>query len=479
MNVTMKDLAVATRAFGIACVALAGVVSLTLVAGSAAASSVPSPTVIGPIPVNVPLGHASHDYPQYVAAIDYASLGYVEEEYFFEGLANRYTTPPLATGTLSSSGHPYRSRLIVRRPMSPATFNGTVLVEWVNVTSGYNNDAMFKASTDHLLRAGYAYVGVSAQRVGIHGPAGLRSWSPIRYSTLDVTHGDTILDDSLSYDIFSQAAQAIRHPSGIDILGGLPVQRIFAIGASQSQGRLVIYHNSIHPLAGVYDAFFLFLGLGGRLRTDLDVKVFKVDTETDILFLGEVAARQPDSETLRTWEVAGTSHVGFSGFANRVALTVRDGLPVPDPSPCDRPALSHVPTYQVLNAVYDHLVRWVADGSPPPTAPRIELTSAGPPVVVARDSHGNALGGVQLSQHAVPTAVNDGINSGPGFCFLYGSHRPFDDATLAQLYRNHGAYVSAVSHVNNDNVAAGYILREDAEANKQAAAQSEIGKKKR
>jgi Alpha/beta hydrolase domain len=179
--------------------------------------------------------------------------------------------------------------------------------------------------------------------------------------------------------------------------------------------------------------FFLFLGIGGRLRTDLDVKVFKVDTETDILFLGEVAARQPDSDILRTWEVAGTSHVGFSGFADRVALTVRDGLPVPNPSPCNRQALSHVPTFQVLNAVYDHLVRWVADGTPPPTAPRIELASTGPPVVVARDRFGNALGGIQLSQHAVPTAVNDGLNSGPGFCILYGSHTPFDEVTLARL----------------------------------------------
>jgi hypothetical protein len=35
--------------------------------------------------------------------------------------------------------------IIVRRPTSPAQFNGTVLVEWVNVTSGYNNDALFRS----------------------------------------------------------------------------------------------------------------------------------------------------------------------------------------------------------------------------------------------------------------------------------------------------------------------------------------------
>jgi hypothetical protein len=32
----------------------------------------------------------------------------------------------------------------VRRPVDPKKFNGTVIVEWVNVTSGYNNDALWK-----------------------------------------------------------------------------------------------------------------------------------------------------------------------------------------------------------------------------------------------------------------------------------------------------------------------------------------------
>jgi hypothetical protein len=87
-------------------------------------------------------------------------------------------------------------------------------------------------------------------------------------------------------------------------------------------------------------------------------------------------------------------------------------------------------------------------------------------------SLGLATGGIQLSQQAVPTAVENAINSGPGLCILYGSHTPFDAATLAQLYQNHRAYVSAVSDVNNDNVKAGYILSDDAEANIFEAEQS-------
>ena len=120
----------------------------------------------------------------------------------------------------------------------------------------------------------------------------------------------------------------------------------------------------------------------------------------------------------------------------------------------------------MLHAAYDHLVRWVADATPPPKAPRIELVSQSP-VVVARDGFGNALGGIQLAQHAVPTATNTGKNSGPAPCTLYGSHEPFDAARLAELYPSHEAYVSAVNQVTDKNLADGYIVELDAEETKE------------
>lgn len=453
---------------------MGAIVGVLAAVSTQAGAAVPSPLVTGPIPARAPLGDPSHDYPQYVADVDYASRGYIEQEYLFQGTATRYATAPLATGSVISTGHPYKSRLIVRRPVDASRFNGTVIVEWVNVTSGYNNDALWKASAEHLMRAGYAYVGVSAQQVGIHGPSGLLAWSPARYAGLDLRAGGTITDDSLSYDVFSQAGQAVRHPMGVDFMAGLPVERVIASGVSQSQGRLVNYYNSIHPLAQVYDAFYLFLGVGGRLRTDLDTKVFKIDTENDVLLLGEAAARQPDSDRLHTWEVAGTSHVSFIGFPSRQEVTRRDGLPVPDASTCNRPALSRVPTYKVLNAAYEHLVRWMVDGTPPPTAPRIELTSTSPATPV-RDSFGNVLGGIRLSEHAVPIAVNDGVNSGAGFCILYGSHIDFDVATLSALYPKHATYVSAVRAATKQTVKDGFILAEDAAGTIDQADRSFIG----
>ena len=91
-----------------------------------------------------------------------------------------------------------------------------VLLEWQNVTAGYELDAHWGPSWDHFVRSGYAWIGVSAQRVGVHGSPyyptnnALKAWSPIRYGMLDLTDGGTVMDDSLCYDVFSQAAQAVQ-----------------------------------------------------------------------------------------------------------------------------------------------------------------------------------------------------------------------------------------------------------------------------
>ena len=107
-------------------------------------------------------------------------------------------------------------------------------------------------------------------------------------------------------------------------------------------------------------------------------------------------------------------------------------------------------------------------------APRIELTSTSPAVPV-RDSFGNVLGGIRLSEHAVPIAVNDGVNSGPGFCILYGSHIDFSVATLAALYPKHATYVSAVKAVTKQTVKDRFILAEDAQSTTDQADRSFIG----
>jgi hypothetical protein len=471
--------------------------------------------VTGPI-AGASVGDPSHDYPFYASAIDLKSRGYLEEEYFIQGTANRYSTPAGATGSVVDGGHPYKTRFAVRRPLSPSRFNGTVIVEWNNVTAGHDLDIDWFQTHDHLIDEGYAWVGVTPQRIGVEA---LKVWNAKRYGTLDVTDNGRVTNDDLSYDVFGAVGEAIRHPGAVNALGGLTAQRIFATGHSQSAGRLATYVNSVHPLARVFDAVIVHGG-GGLIRTDLDIKVWKLLSETDVI-LSQAAVRQPDTNNVRTWEVAGDSHVdlqftsysrqlsqrdgspiapGFApGGAGRGATTAapngsarpaaepaavtRDGASSAPPqarsgvSPCDRPSYSHIPFYFVMDAAIDHLVRWVKDGTPPPTAPRIEVTSAGPPAVIVRDRYGNALGGIRLSQLEVATATNTGQNSGPGFCRLNGSYEPFDAAALASLYPTHADYVAKVKTVTERNLRAGYILKRDADATIADAERAEIGKR--
>jgi hypothetical protein len=432
--------------------------SLLLVVGTARAQ-VENPTVVGPLAVGASPGDASHDYVYFTPEIDLADYGYIEEEFFVEGTASRYQTPAGATGTVISSGHPYRTRIVVRRPTSRRRFNGTVLLEWQNVSAGYELDAHWAASWEHIVEQGYVWVGVSAQRVGVHGNAapavnnGLRAWSPTRYGSLDVTAAGTVMDDSLSYDIYSQVAQAVRNPNGVRPLGNLRPQLVLAVGASQSAGRLSVYHNSIHPLHGAVDAFYLLVG-GAGLRTDLDVKVFQYLSETDV----RPSRRMADSDHFRSWEVAGSAHSSWVSDQYRTPLVLRDFGEQPWPPDCDLPPYSRVRGYHVINRQYDLLVRWVERGIAPPSAPKIEFTEGEAPTV-ARDELGIAKGGIRLPEVEVPTALNTGMNSGATFCVLYGTYQPFDAAALRELYPSRWEYVRSVREVAVQNARAGYISR--------------------
>src|SRR5579871_734675 len=429
------------------------------VAGSllaaAATAAVPNPVVSGPVAAPDVPGAPTRNYPFFASNHELADHGYVEEEFFIQGTANRYTTPALATGAVIDGNHPYVTRIVVRRPADSSRFNGTVLVEWYNVTNGFDAENTWFFSWEHIMAAGYAWVGVSAQQVGVNR---LKTWSPSRYGSLDVTQGGAITDDSLCYDIFSQAGQAVRHPVGVDPLGGLRARRVLAIGESQSAFRLAAYVNSINPLAGEYDGFLLLSTLGNPIRTDLTVPVWKVLTEYDVAN-SEAVVRQDDSPKFHTWEIAGSSHVDKHLRASREPLELRDfststvassseALLSPQ---CAVPSIgTHQPTHYVVSHAYDLLVRWIERGVPPPSAPRIAITtfgSAGTPSVVGRNSLGLAEGGIQLAELAVPTEANVGINTGPGACVRWGYSLPFSVAQLNSLYPTHEEYVRRVIDV--------------------------------
>ena len=170
--------------------------------------------------------------PASVVPVDLDAEGYVQQEFFVSGEASAFEV----SGPLGADGRwsvqrrdsaPYRTRIIVRRPMDPDRFNGTVLVEWFNVSGGLEAGPDWTYLSPQIVSDGYAYVGVSAQAFGVDGgqarisvpgmatSSGLVASEPERYATL--SHPG----DQFSFDMFSQIGRALRAPADPFPLGPL------------------------------------------------------------------------------------------------------------------------------------------------------------------------------------------------------------------------------------------------------------------
>jgi len=477
---------------------------VTMALAVTARSQVPSPTIEGPIasPEAAFIGSTTFDL---------ALVGYEQAEYFISGTASAYTnTAPLGTDGIWSLAPgdtaAYKTRILVYRPTNPKKFSGTVVVEWNNVSGGVDAGPTWIQGHVELIREGAAWVGVSTQIVGVEGgdvltpvlELPLKEQNPARYGSL--SHPG----DSFAYDIFSQAAQAIRTPSGPNPLGDLEAKRLIAVGESQSAFKMVHYVNGVHPLVHVFDGFLIYSrggALGGiplsvapqpvivppgtaAIRADIDVPVLTFETESDVTFLGYFGARQGDSRNFRLWEVAGTAHydtyglgigmtdLGDSPDAAAVVFDVTsaaDGL-----IQCEQPVNSG-PQHYVLNAALKALIRWVRKGKAPKSAPRLDV-DAGPPVAINRDEHGNALGGIRTPWVDAPIATfkekQPGLNI---LCIIFGTTTPFDDAKLASLYPTPKAFRKAHRKALKRAVKKGWILKPDARLIKKWAKSSGIG----
>jgi hypothetical protein len=311
-------------------------------------------------------------------------------------------------------------------------------------------------------------VGVSAHYLGVEGGSGggllnisLKKNTPARYGSL--SHPG----DSFSYDIYSQAGEALRLPPETNPLGDAKVKRVIAIGESQSAFRLTTYVNAVHPLAQVYDGFLVHSRAGSGaplaqdplpaiatptptfIRTDLTVPVLTFQTETDLTTLNFFPSRQDDTKYLRLWEVAGTAHADlytlWTGLQDRgdspdVAAVTEVASPIPGIIDCALP-VNAGPQHFVLDAAVAALDRWVRRGKPPRAAPRLEMTTD-PVLDFVRDEHGNTLGGIRTPWVDVPVAtLSGGGQMGTVFCSIFGTTMLFDEPKLAALYPTRKAFV--------------------------------------
>jgi len=214
-------------------------------------------TVTGPITGGL-RGHALWD-----SWFDLDPLGYVDEEYFVAGRAKIQPD-----GTEAD----YVTRFIVTRPKHAKDFNGTVVLDWVNVTAQFENPVDTLESHAYFMRHGYAWVHVSAQAAGLCcTPLTPEVWDPDRYGTLNHP------GDDYAYDMFAQVARAIREPAGVDPMGGLKVKRVLAMGQSQSAQKLHDYLDFGYARSRVIDGILIHGDVGsGKAFSELPVPVIQL-----------------------------------------------------------------------------------------------------------------------------------------------------------------------------------------------------------
>jgi hypothetical protein len=426
--------------------------------------------------------------------------GYTQTEYFLAGTAEAYERGSDGAAKPTETAD-YRTRILVYRPADAANFNGTVVVEWLNVSGGVDGSPDWTFLHREMMRSGYAWVGVSAQFVGVHGgqalvetanAMSLTEVDPERYGSL--SHPG----DVFSFDIYSQAGAVARGAEG-RVLADLPVERVIAIGESQSAMRLTTYINAVDAVAQVYDGFFVHArGRSGSpldasgpvrdptvppepFRDDLRVPVLCFQAETDLITLGYYPARQPDSDMFRLWEVAGTSHADVytfvAGFVDNGALPIAElaALWAPTTSPfgfqLEQP-LNVGPQHYVLQAALAHFNRWLRDGTPPPVSPRLEVEPGDPATGFVVDEHGIARGGIRTPHVDVPVATLSGLgNSGAPISMLCGTTMPFSAEKLASLYSSKADYCAKFDAATDAAVAAGFFLEADAPEIKAIAAE--------
>jgi hypothetical protein len=427
--------------------------------------------------------------------------------------------------------------MVVKRPANPRAFSGTVVVEPLNPSGGFDIAAVWDRSRDQFVRNGDVFVGWTSKSVIVNA---LQQWNPTRYANLHwpylpATPGNNSgAEDGITFDIAAQIGALVRdtHTRG-NPLHGFDVRRVIEAGFSQD-GSFTFTQadifNAVERLPGgrpVYDGYIpmgtngpsnINFGLtpagalpAGDPRVQMqprDVPVIQLDTETEIaigtLVPNGLAFQRPDGDArddrYRLWEVPGGSHVS-NDLGDAITTLQLDSAQILKVAPADLPPAgcahqlfvpgpqtgvpgtinpNNFPFSNVQNAAFVHMVAWIDTGAPPPHAPLITIDTSGKAPVIVRDAFGNAQGGVRTPFVDVPITTFTPIDTvahvtaTSAFCILDGFNTPFAAAQLQTLYRSHADYVEQFARGAARAVAGGFWLVPDALRAVEQAARAQV-----
>ena len=288
-----------------------------LLLAAAAMAGAPRAAAAQPVTFSAPLGTTGSKLhaPAETAQFPLAPYGYTEQEFLASGAA--------AAG--NDGGLPAERRPIPRcrsrhgsssaDRLNPERGNGTVLLEWMNVSLQQDTDVDWIEGYRELLHDGFTYVGVSVQPTGVPLP----SQDPVRYGQIQIPpyapNADSFAPSqggpSYGESIFGVVAHALKSPAAATVLGGAPARRIIAVGESQSAERLSCYLLDAKPVDPVFNAFMIDHGECAGPTAGASTP-FAYAPSVPTMFLDGMAESRSgmhNGSDLRVWEIAGASHV--------------------------------------------------------------------------------------------------------------------------------------------------------------------------
>jgi hypothetical protein len=364
---------------------------------------------------------------------------YEAKEYHISGTAN---------------GQPYKTRIVIRKPINNASFSGLVLTEPMHPSGSAH---MFEFTSIYSMTSGHIAVDIT-----IGGIQQVIDANPQRYAGFAVTGGQ-------ASEILAQVGALIKSKQGP--MAGLAVRKVVLSGTSATAGTLIQYlpaHMVFRTpdMQRIYDGFLPTSN--GSVIQPVDVPLIHVPTMLEVRNANITARQDGDApgDQYRVYEFAAIGHVDS-----------RDNVRL-QPNPCKTPS-SLFPSQAFMSVALHHLFQWVDKGIVPPRSTRVwkdRDESDGSPM--ALDEHGNVRGGVRNTYVDVPTArygtpnegavpvipnasayvARGGQQAANQMCGLAAYQVDFGKAQLKQLYGSKSNYRNRVERRLTELEKAGWSL---------------------
>jgi hypothetical protein len=419
-------------------------------------------------------------------------------------------------GGLAQAQMPYATRLLMVRPRDNAKFSGRV-----HAYVFHNLIAQVSVERN-LLRAGDTVLGLegcSGTRFGpLETPSGgiahlhkvnLERYRDLHFSyasplawpdlkpgklaeafkTMDfgsanASSGVFLQEISRSYaqapDVITQLAHALKSNNSALPFEG-KVKRLFSFGASGGTTILQPYID-LHHNAGMmpdgrppFDGYLVMVGRLPDTRPNGAVLVY-MESENEFITgisMGRSYPPDTDNPPFRIYQIPGAGHTISAPLpevtAAQAGTELRDvakvvpegivGLSDRGEAPQDVLPYDKINT-PIIWGLWNNIYKWIERGVPMPRSPRI-TRDPNDPDGIARDEHGNALGGLRTPWVEVPDAtyLPKFSQKNP----LRAGLRPFSNEKMKDLYGSRERYLQLVNEKIDQMVRDWWVMPEDAD----------------